>query len=141
MPKFTKISTVLVAGIACLSFSAIGASAASAASDPLPVTGGAGAGCYVVGSGAPGYDSFKLQVDSNICRVPVEAAVECELSFPNPDPGGEPSITDEWAYGPVVTGGTSEANCGPLNITFLTYGFDAKYSGAWHYTKIGTGSE
>jgi hypothetical protein len=134
MRKIAKISAVLVAAIASLSFSAAAASAATAEPAAPAAT------CTVVGSGSPGYLTFTVHIDSDGCGLPAAAAAECVLSIYQ-GPYSDPYVYTTWVYGPTVhSGGTTSktASCGLFNVYFLTYGFNVYYSGAWHYTQIGT---
>lgn len=127
MRRIAGILAISMASIACLSFSTVAASTASAAT------------CGVQGSGHPGYETFTLHVDHDGCGLPVAAAAECVISIYQ-GPYADPYVYTTWVYGPTVYyGGYSSktSSCGPFNVYFLTYGYNTFYSGKWHYTEIG----
>lgn len=141
MRRIAKLSAMFATAVATLTLSAAAASAAtttasaSAASAAAPDTT-----CTVVGSGSPGYITFTLHVSEDTCGQTVKAAVECVISIYQ-GPYSDPYVYEAWAYGPHVTkaGTTSEADCGPANVYFLTYGFQVLNSnGTWTYHQIGT---
>jgi len=149
MRRIGKLSAMFATAVATLTLSAAAASAATTtAAAPAAMTTSASAAsaaapdatCTVVGSGSPGYITFTLHVSEDTCGQTVKAAVECVLSIYQ-GPYTDPYVYEAWAYGPHVTkaGTTSEADCGPANVYFLTYGYQVLNSnGTWTYHQLGT---
>lgn len=80
--------------------------------------------------------TFNINVFSNICDLPSKAAAECVFSIYQ-GPYASPYVYTGWAYGDTVIYGPSQANCGPLSVQILHYGYDTLNNGVETYHGLG----